>query len=227
LQGSCSGFNDRTTIKRLRNSHQIAPLGSQKERYRGPSWSWASVGNPVHYWKDIPGDNDLGGCRVLDILVDYREQHLTGPIASTKLLVSGPFTPALLLYQSFPDPVNKFIRHHEIWTYAIEIREGQNYLDFYPDYLLSLMGEKWLPPGTAVIMFHVASGVHLVLMDEVFFKLTRSERIAVSATYSLKRGTEGWYLDIKRYVRIGILKTPESDKLYTGNPGCGDNFVIV
>jgi hypothetical protein len=132
----------------------------EREPYLGPSWSWASARTRVQYWKDIQRGPETQCCTFGPIQVDYNKGHLSSPIASAALTVNGRITAALLQYESLPDLV--WIRHHNIFGYGLEIKKEQRHLDFYPDYVLSLEGERWLPPGTRVFLLHIASGAHLV-----------------------------------------------------------------
>jgi hypothetical protein len=90
----------------------------------------------------------------------------------------------------------------------LEISKEGRHLDFHPDYLLSLEGERWIPPGTRVFLLYIASGAHLVLKEKSFFELGWKARLRSSAASpDFEKST---YLSVsKKYVRIGILKIPE------------------
>lgn len=91
----------------------------------------------------------------------------------------------------------------------MEIQEIQRLLDFYPDYILCLEGEKWLPPVAKVFLLYISSGVHLVLKENSYFDLPWKGTLAESSL-SQSRATESSRMDpLKEYVRIGILRIPE------------------
>lgn len=171
------------------------------------SWSWVSARTRVQYLKGFQRGSQEEGCEFGPVEVNYTERHLIGPIASATLTVSGHVTHALLRYQYLPDLVDRGIRHHNIFSYGLEITRNARHLDFEPDYVLSLEGEKWIPPATRVFVLHIASGAHLVLKEESFFESKREARHAGRISSSEKSQPE--FMDIReKYVRIRIFSIP-------------------
>jgi hypothetical protein len=145
-------------------------------------------------------------CGFGHIHVKYNDQHLMGSIASARLSIHGYVTVAYLQYQYLWDPTKRGIKHHNIFSYGLEIQDYQRLLDFYPDYILCLEGEKWLSSGAKVFLLHIRSGVHLVLKEKSYFDLPWEERLAESSLLQ-PRATS---MDpVEEYVRIGILRIPE------------------
>jgi hypothetical protein len=200
--GSCSGTNELTTIQKLRQLRAGVPLQHERKPYLGPSWSWASARTRVEYWKDMKKSERE--CTFGPIHASYNEKHLTGPMSSAMLTINGYITPALLQYEYIPE---RGVRHHNIFIYGLEIKEDQRRLDFYPDYILSLEGEKWIPPGIRVFLLHIAFGAHLVLIEKTFFELDLQARLSPSYSTSSIYANTGFKVH-EKYVRIGIFKIP-------------------
>lgn len=211
FMGSCSGQGDGlTSIKELQKLYwrESSIRQTRKDPYLGPSWSWASSRSRVQYWYNIrEGNHD---CELGNVDVKYNDRrHMAGSIASGYLSISGHVTSAYLQYQYLPDPTKFGIKHHDIFNYGLKIREDQRLLDFYPDYMLCLEGEKWLPPDTKVFLLHIRSGAHLVLKEKSYFDLSREGRLAESSPLQTQ-ATESSRMDsLKEYMRIGILRIPE------------------
>lgn len=207
--GSCSGQEDGlTSIIWLQNLRGREPQ-TRKDPYLGPSWSWASSRSPVQYWNNIREEVRKFDCWIDHIHVKYNDLHLMGSIASAKLSIHGHVTVAYLQYQYLRDPTEWGVKHHDIFGYGLEIQENQRLLDFYPDYVLCLEGEKWLPPGAKVFLLHIRSGVHLVLKEKSYFDLPWKGRLAESSLLQ-SRATKSSSMDpLEEYVRIGILRIPE------------------
>ncbi|KAH6714864.1 hypothetical protein BKA61DRAFT_574351 [Leptodontidium sp. MPI-SDFR-AT-0119] len=162
-------------------------LQDGKEPYLGPSWSWVSARTLVQYLKGFQRGSQGKGCEFGPVEVNYTERHLIGPIASAALTVnSGHVTRALLQYEYLPGPVDRRIKHHNIFSYGLEITKNARHLDFELDYVLSLEGERWISPATRVFVLHIASGAHLVLKEESFFELKREADVQVG--FHLQKG---------------------------------------
>jgi hypothetical protein len=88
-------------------------------------------------------------CSFGHIQAKYNDQHLMGSIASARLSIHGYVTMAYLQYQDLRDPTKwgKLIKHHNIFSYGLQIQGDLRLLEFYTDYILCLEGEKWLAPG--------------------------------------------------------------------------------
>jgi hypothetical protein len=224
--GSCSGQGDGfSSIPQLRDAYgkETQRLPCDRSPYLAPSWSWASARTRVNFWNDVkePREND---CKINNIEVNHDRQHLVGSIASALLRIDGHITAALLHYQSLPDTTNPTIRHHDILTYGLEIREDKRLLDFYPDYVFSLEGEKWLPEGTRVFLLHITSGAHLVLIEKRYFELGWKERLNIA----LLRSNQGNRLkNGEKYVRIGVFRIPDDRSIRYTTTYWADNIEIV
>lgn len=214
FRSSCIGDAEFTTIRDLKRVHPTDPLRHGREPFLGPTWSWASRNIRVLYWRDIPVYKSRSGCEIQRVSVDYDKIRHIGPITSAALTLNGYVTPALVQYQSLPDSVLRRIRHHNIFSYGLEIREKYMHLDFYPDYILCSEGEKWIPPTTGVFLIHITAGVHLVIKEKKFFELGREARLA-SARANSKFLQEGRVEPYTSYMRIGILRVPDHDVIRT------------
>ncbi|ERF72151.1 hypothetical protein EPUS_02942 [Endocarpon pusillum Z07020] len=224
--GSCSGREDGfTSIPLLRDMY-----GKEKERlsydrspYLAPSWSWASARTRVNFWNDVKGQRQ-NDCEVNHIEVNHDHQNLVGSIASALLRVNGHITAALLHYQTLPDPTNSMVRNHDILTYGLQIRDDKRLLDFHPDYVFSLEGEKWLPAGARVFLLHITSGVHMVLIEKSYFELDWEERLTIAESGS----NQGNRLkDNEKYVRIGVFRIPDDRSVRYTTTYWANNIEIV
>jgi hypothetical protein len=213
LMSSYVGQDDGpTSIRKLQKLRGGEPGSLQtRNSYLGPSWSWASSPSRVQYWNDIREETKNSDCRFGDIHVKYNDQHLMGSIASARLSVHGHVTVAYLQYQDLRDPTKLGIKNHNIFSYALEIQENQRLLEFYPDYILCLEGEKWLAPNVKVFLLYIRSGVHLVLKEKSYFDLPWKERLTESSlNLTHSRAIESTKMDpLSEYVRIEILRIPE------------------
>lgn len=62
---------------------------------------------------------------------------------------------------------NRDVLHDYIFSYDFRTWITEPPLDFHADYILSQQGDKWVAPGARILLLHVRSGVHLVLIDGV------------------------------------------------------------
>jgi hypothetical protein len=109
------------------------------------------------------------------------------------------------------NPNNVRIQNHDIFRYGLTFEDQSRVpIDFYPDYVLCLEGERWIPPGTLVFLLRVTSGVHLVLKEKEYFGSGwRSRCRGGLGILKQPSGTEMFldYANGRRFVHIGVLRT--------------------
>jgi hypothetical protein len=165
--------------------------------------------------------NNVSPFELKDAEIHHRGNGLTGPVTDAWLKLDGLIASPVLQYRYEPDPANRKIQNHSILRYGLAFNniESNKNLEFYPDYVLCLEGEGWMPEGTPLFTFHVSNGVHLVLQKKSYFSLdeTIKLRLALQRQSSFDRVWALRHDDPEaKYVRIGILRSPraEPDETY-------------
>lgn len=154
--------------------------------------------------------------------LDHAEIHqygdkLAGPVSSAWLRLNGWIACPRLQYRYEPDPANPDIQNHSIFRYGLVFAgTGNNrHLEFYPDFVLCLEGERWMPEGTPLFLFHVSSGIHLVLQTKAYFSLDGASKFRLALqrqnpsdrVFSLRDHDPN-----TKFVRIGVLRSPRPDR---------------
>lgn len=230
--GSCSGQDATTSISDLRSSYkqESKSLLIDDSTYPGPSWSWTSSHTRIKYFPDVAftstrGRNFSSPCQIDSIQVLQSGQHLTSQICSAKLTLQGWISTFVLEYgiHRRQDDENASISQHDIFSYRLRSGSYSRLMDFYPDYAMCLEGPRWIPQGSRVLLLHVTSGVHLVLIEKDYFALSLKHRIGRLAigSFNVEDGHAGnlsllrygWLGDATnadevKFVRIGVMRSP-------------------
>ena len=103
------------------------------EKYRAPSWSWASLDSEYLDWLE-PSDNEDKIAKVLDCNVTCRGPDVFGEVLDGYLRISGPFKPGWLL------PNNHWAEHFDFWGDDWKAERAE----LFPGKLESPLGRVWL-----------------------------------------------------------------------------------
>jgi hypothetical protein len=143
-----------------------------------PSWSWASIRDPVKYWAEIlelPGQarpRPLAAESSCAKVSDQDIGSVPGHAVYQKVTITAVTRKATLVYRYGPTKSDE-ATEVDVFSYNLSIRgvRNQRYarddieIPFYADYLLCKEGSRHVPNSTRLLLLSVHPQVALVLLD--------------------------------------------------------------
>ncbi|KAH8731948.1 heterokaryon incompatibility protein-domain-containing protein [Phaeosphaeriaceae sp. PMI808] len=155
--------------------------GTRPTDYRGPTWSWVSVGSPVSYWSDIINfrvtyegfptySNHAAGLHAdkIEMAVNVPGQNRFGTVTSAILTIEASATTGTLRYTYDPHWLGGKGNHDPV-RYKLEItisRYDSNEpveVPFFADYSLGAEGAALVPADSELTLLLIHPKVCLVL----------------------------------------------------------------